>query len=184
MEKLSSLLTSSDYENDKNDEENSFIQRLYLSLIQGQPQKFKFEKKDSKEEQKDKLSKAELQKKKRVDQRKARKRINLDKHDLKQNTLNLALRENEASFSSLVKILNLSMYSNKSDIVLDFRDVQDLFKKNDQLVHEFINTRYLWTPMTKNIDQIEWIKDTKQIAFAANSSILSEEEIHKQIYQQ
>jgi hypothetical protein len=74
------------------------------------------------------------------------------------------------------------MYSNKSDIVLDFRDVQDLFKKNDQLVHEFINTRYLWTPMTKNIDQIEWIKDTKQIAFAANSSILSEEEIHKQIY--
>jgi hypothetical protein len=68
--------------------------------------------------------------------------------------------------------------------VLDFRDVQDLFKKNDQLVHEFINTRCLWTPMTKNIDQIEWIKDTIQIAFAANSSILSEEEIHKQIYQQ
>ena len=92
---------------------------------------FKFEKKDPKEEQKSELKKAETQKQKRMKQRKAQKRTDLDQHSLLQNTLNLALRENEASFSSLVKILNLSNYSNKSDIVLDFRDVQDLFKKND-----------------------------------------------------
>lgn len=64
-----------------------------------------------------------------------------DKHNPLQNTINLALREHDKSFSSLIKILALCMNSNKSDIVLDFTDVKDLFKKNDQLVREFNSER-------------------------------------------